>query len=111
MPILETLAVGALGVSAIGALGNVWAQVLGLQEGRKENRSTRAANERMWERAEGIRQRERREDVAIRKEEFAETKSMNRFNKRQSFINTALTQLNRKPGLVNNFIAAQRGRR
>ena len=99
------------GVAAVGSIANAWVQYQGLTEGRKENRSTRAANERMWERAEGIRQKERKQDIAIRKEEFAETKSLNRFNKRQTFINTALTQLNRKPGLVNNFIAAQRGRK
>jgi len=105
------LAIGAFAIQGFGSIANAWIQWKGLKEGRKESRRGRAFQKEMWERAEGIRQRERKEDVAIRKEEFGEQKSLNAFNKRQTFLDGVLTQLNRKPGLTNNFINAQRGRK
>ena len=107
---LTALAAASVGLNAIGSLTNAWVQYEGLKEGRRENRRTRAFQKEMWERAEGIRQKERKEDVKFREKEFKETQSVNNFNKRQSFINTILTQMNTKPQLRQNFITAQRGR-
>ena len=110
MPLPAIIAGGALAISAIGAVANAWTQYQGLKSGRRENRRTQALQQEMYNRAEKARKTERKEDIAIRKEEFAETKSWNRFQKRQAFLDTVLTQFNTNPQLTNNFVAAQRGR-
>ena len=61
--------------------------------------------------AEGIRQGEWKKEFALKEQEVGASIDMMNFNKRQTFLDTVLAQFNRKPGLVNNFAAAQRGRK
>lgn len=110
MPVLETLALGSIILGGAGTLTNAWMQWAGLQEGRKESRRTEGLQMRMWEKAERTRKEERREDVRFREKQFGEQVSLNNFNKRQTFLDTVLGQMNQKPQLANNFITAQRGR-
>ena len=111
MPIPAAIAAGALAVSAVGTIANAWMQLKGLQEQRKENRKSRNFNKEMWEKAEGIRGAEWKKEFALKEQEVGASIDMMNFNKRQAFLDTVLAQFNRKPGLVNNFVAAQRGRK
>ena len=111
MAIPAAIAAGALAVSALGTIAGAWIQLSGLQEQRRENRKSRDFNKEMWQRAEGIRQGEWKKEFALKEQEVGASIDMMNFNKRQTFLDTVLTQFNRKPGLVNNFAAAQRGRK
>ena len=108
---MSGLELAALGLSGIGDIANAWMQWKGLQEQRRENRKSRDFNKEMWQRAEGIRQGEWKKEFALKEQEVGASIDMMNFNKRQTFLDTVLTQFNRKPGLVNNFAAAQRGRK
>ena len=107
---MSGLEIAAAAGATVGPLANAWVQWYALKEGRIENRKTRALQKEMWERSERIRTKERKEDVAIRKDEFRETKSFNKFNKRQAFLDATLAQFNSNPQMKNNYIMAQRGR-
>ena len=110
-PGMSPLSTGSLLLSGIGDIANAWMQWKGLQEQRKENRKSRDFNKEMWEKAEGIRGAEWKKEFALKEQEVGASIDMMNFNKRQTFLDTVLAQFNRKPGLVNNFVAAQRGRK
>jgi len=108
---MSGLELAALGLSGIGNIADAWMQWKGLQEQRRENRKSRDFNKEMWEKAEGIRGAEWKKEFALKEQEVGASIDMMNFNKRQTFLDTVLAQFNRKPGLVNNFVAAQRGRK
>ena len=108
---MSGLELSALGISGIGDIANAWMQWEGLQEQRRENRKSRDFNKEMWEKAEGIRGAEWKKEFALKEQEVGASIDMMNFDKRQTFLDTVLAQFNRKPGLVNNFVAAQRGRK